>query len=195
MPHVCECTCARLSHAHTFSSCLSFLSVCTSCSLLSPHANISSSFLLSGAPDPRVHNTRCLHKLSERKSRLQDTKMKAKMVFDSLRAAPPKQTIGRESRDVKARVPFFFLRGFSHKANNFTSDCSIYGYIRYRRGPQCVSYSASHTLQQCQAVRHRPGGKERTPHCIINHIYSSVIKVSEYIRLKTTECLGKGILC
>lgn len=108
MPHVCECTCARLSLAHTFSSCLSFLSVCTSCSLLSPHANISSSFLLSGAPDPRVHNTRCLHKLSERKSRLQDTKMKAKMVFDSLRAAPPKQTIGRESRDVKARVPFFF---------------------------------------------------------------------------------------
>lgn len=38
-------------------------------------------------------------------------------------------------------------------------------------------------------------GEKRTPHCIINHIYSSVIKVSEYIRLKTTECLGKGILC
>lgn len=69
---------------HTFSSSLSILSVCIPCSR-SPHANISS-FLSSGAPDIKSTIPDVLYKLSERKSWLYDMKMKAKMVFDSLRA-------------------------------------------------------------------------------------------------------------
>lgn len=39
------------------------------------------------------------------------------------------------------------------------------------------------------------GKGARIVRSVINHIFSSVIKVSKYIQLKTTERLGKGILC
>lgn len=78
------CVNAHVCASRTF---LSFLLVCISGSFPS-HAN-SSSFLLSEAPDIKVHNTRCFytHWLRVLKSWLHDRKMKAKLVLDSLHAA------------------------------------------------------------------------------------------------------------
>lgn len=57
--------------------------------------------------------------------------------------------------------------------------------------PQCVSYSASRRLQQWQAVRCCPE-EWNVPLPSRNHIFSSVIKLLEYIQLNTTYHLGKG---
>lgn len=79
-------TCSSLPFSRTL-SLLPFpsLPVCVPCSR-SPHANISSFLSSGGAPDIKSTIPDVLYKLSERKSRLYDVKMKAKMVFDSLRA-------------------------------------------------------------------------------------------------------------
>lgn len=127
--------CSGLLLSHTLSLLpLPFLSVFTS-RLLFLHMLISHLFLLSRAPDQKVHNTRCLRKLSRRKSRLHDMKMKAKMVFDSPRAAAQANK-GMENWNMKKCVRMPFLNG---KANNFTSDCSIYGYIQYRGDPSVLA--------------------------------------------------------
>lgn len=89
----------------------------------------------------------------------------------------------------------FFLRGFPHKANNFTSDCSIYGYILYRRDPSVLATQHHTDCNNGKLFTIARGKRACIVHSIINHILYSVIKVSKYIQLKTTERLGKGILC
>lgn len=63
-----------------------------------------------------------------------------------------------------------------------------------QKGPQHVSYSAYTDCKDAKLFTIALGGKSML-HSIINHIFYSVIKVAKYIYLKTTECLGKGILC
>ena len=153
MLHVCECTCARLSLSHTLSP-LPFPSFLPSClsvplALFFLHMLISHLlFVLSGAPDPPSPQ----YQMSTQTKReevpaTRYVKMKAKRVFDSLSCCAAEQPINNRTGEPRCEKRvclflsffFFFLRGFSHKANNFTRDCSIYGYIRCRRDPRVLA--------------------------------------------------------